>query len=127
MPTPNKPHLRLWVEALRHGGFNQARGVLRDDAGAMCCLGVAQVVAMNHGWSDPDWWADNTMDPGIAEGFYGINVDPRLFLSDDPGDASSSYAATCNDMLGMTFDEIADAVERTFKLKEPDIEEEPSS
>lgn len=123
MPTPNKPHLRLWVEALRHGGFNQARGVLRDDAGAMCCLGVAQVVAMNHGWSDPEHWGEHTMDTDIAEGFYGIYSDPFLTLAD----GSHSHAATCNDRQDMTFDEIADAVERTYKLNEPDIEEEPSS
>ena len=31
---------RLWVKALRSGKYRQARGALRKNTGAMCCLGV---------------------------------------------------------------------------------------
>jgi hypothetical protein len=30
-----------WIEALRSGRYRQAEGVLKDEDGAFCCLGVA--------------------------------------------------------------------------------------
>jgi hypothetical protein len=45
-----------WVADLRSGNIKQARGVLvREDTGAMCCLGVLTVQAANQGavsWID---------------------------------------------------------------------------
>lgn len=34
-----------WVKALRSGEYRQARGVLQDKTGALCCLGVLCKVA----------------------------------------------------------------------------------
>lgn len=122
MLSPRKPHLRLWVQALRSGEFQQAIGVLRDEDGRMCCLGVAQVVAMRHGFEDPDYWGSNGMHPVIANVFYGFSTDPSLQLSTTLD--VQDFASSCNDRRQMTFDQIANAIERTYKLNEPDIDEE---
>ncbi len=43
-----REHRKLWTEALRSGAYRQARGTLERE-GAYCCLGVACIVAEQHG------------------------------------------------------------------------------
>jgi hypothetical protein len=40
-----------WIEALRSGKYQQAREVLKDGQGGMCCLGVAADLIDSSKWS----------------------------------------------------------------------------
>lgn len=39
---------KLWIKALRSGTYRQAKTVLEDASGALCCLGVACKVYEQH-------------------------------------------------------------------------------
>lgn len=44
-----KEVMELWVKALRSGEYKQAKGVLQNDRGGYCCLGVLCDVAEKEG------------------------------------------------------------------------------
>jgi hypothetical protein len=46
-----------WVDALRSGKFKQGAGVLRDQAGGFCCLGVLCEVVNPKLWVEGDYGA----------------------------------------------------------------------
>jgi hypothetical protein len=139
---PNKPHIRLLVDALRSGNYTQGHGYLvirasGDEPEEHCCLGVATVIAQQHGvelerqeqadcpcgscanatlFHDPATGDKNggVLLPVVRD-FYGFeSQDPELVQSN-----GHRYRATrMNDNLKSSFAEIADAFERTYLQEE---------
>jgi hypothetical protein len=89
-----------------------------------CCLGVAQEVALRAGHlpaKDIYWGMTSAIERSIAVEFYGL--EPGMFnnypVEVDAGsvlDPRPTNVAILNDSMGWTFNQIADAVERTFDL-----------
>ena len=120
----NRERVQLWVDALRSGEYVQGAEYLRDD-GKHCCLGVAMEVALKHGAQLPAHvfpsWGNEVMNDWTAEWYGGLDNDPNLLLAD----GREAPASHCNDVLDLTFAEIADGIERTF-LNPEHIEGEQS-
>lgn len=120
----NRERVQLWVDALRSGEYVQGADYLRD-SGKHCCLGVAMEVALKHGAVLPPHhfvsWGKEVMNDWAADWYEGLENDPTLILADGREQAASH----CNDVLGLTFAEIADGIERTF-LNPEHIEGEQS-
>lgn len=133
MSTPNKERLRLWVADLRSGKFSQTRHTLKDDAG-YCCLGVAcETHARESGtrgrWAmrkdeETDGMSLHYVVQGEANAgvlpapvaiWFGVSDNPMLIMGGD----QSQPCGYLNDAMEWTFGQIADAVERTFKLAAP--------
>jgi hypothetical protein len=127
---PNKDNLRLWVAALRSGEYRQTDAALNKDDKSFCCLGVACEVAMKHGISLKKEPAvgqasvtttamayDGSDDylPTAVRKWLGIAHRDPLLEKDDFG--YKRTAAVCNDE-GYDFLEIADLIEKKWKLKE---------
>lgn len=133
----NNTKLRLWIDALRSGEFEQGKSYLNRN-GKMCCLGVLCEVAIRNGvdvkkFRDPDF--------GDIVGYDGCVTTPpssvTQWISDGEewphapkvlvdgygkelnwvGDKRESVIAL-NDNASWTFAQIADALEGTF-LNEP--------
>ena len=118
---------KLWVDALRNGGYKQGRDYLRSSDDAFCCLGVLCDI---HSKEVADLWSkendddeDYTYDgnPGtlpsavsVWAGIYHIDGNP-LVPCDDPivwtGKSSERSLTECNDDLEYTFRQIADLIE----------------
>lgn len=139
----NQENVRKWVEALRSGEYQQGKGhltVLDADGNKFyCCLGVACEVS---GVTEPAGQVEspNTGDPILAwkgtlayeaehdgddslffppqEVLDWLGIDeynPVLVLGPELGyDAEASDA---NDTRNMTFEQIADAIERTYLVE----------
>lgn len=128
---PNKERIKLWVEALRSGEYEQCRQVLRTTRQGKyqyCCLGVATEIAVRNGvvidqvvWNYADMndavatWFGLATNPGLA-----IPLLPTDSLSDDEGNllGDTPTATWANDVVKMSFTEIADAIERTYLTEE---------
>lgn len=131
----NKERVRLLVKGLRSGEFGQARDVLHDQVtDGYCCLGVATVVAIRNGLGPPtgnyletsnylDWGVEH-LHPAVVA-WYGFDPhgreagdggNPSLQFDSEPGQISATVA---NDERRYTFDQIADAFERTY-LQDPE-------
>jgi hypothetical protein len=126
---PNKDRLKLWVQALRSGRFQQARDTLvvfdhsagaqnRDKRIGHCCLGVAIEVALENGYvheheDTGDIWedGDGVMPKQIGE-WFGIPMSPLI------GTGVNGYinAVEANDSFGWDFNQIANSVEEYFQL-----------
>lgn len=104
---------RKWVQALRSGEFQQAKGTLRDQDGRMCCLGVACEVYRREVGGE---WRDEQFGPpgeSFQGGFLPLGVRDWLGLASHfalPKDRRRSLVR-CNDSYGATFEEIADLIE----------------
>lgn len=98
-----------WIDALRSGQFLQARGVLEDDDGSKCCLGVLCAI-QDANWKDanfPDWEndVDELMTTAVPEHLAGGLKDAAagaLALLNDGADNQEPY----------TFAQIADYLEQ---------------
>lgn len=87
-----------WVAKLRSGNLKQARGILRSDSGAYCCLGV--LCTLDVEFSDWDRYSQSVSPaPVIAAGLYGPEFPSQAL-----------QLAQMNDE-GKTFAEIADYIE----------------
>lgn len=118
----NKERVRLLVDALRSGEFEQGRGRLRTDDDKYCCLGVASEVARRNGvggeWVQVEYtydsvWtldgADTALGRKVRE-WYGFRVsNPSLRFAD-----GMSTMIGANDGECRSFVEIADAVVATY-------------
>lgn len=118
MPTKQevKEFATRWIAALRSGNYNQCRGRLRlmvdDKPVGYCCLGVACEVARDAGIIKeydgkngvPDSWFDDYAPP--------LEPYPRNLLLRIDGIVDS--ATNFNDQ-GVPFDQIADAIERSYR------------
>lgn len=137
--TVNVENTKKWVDALRSGKYLQTSGQLGfryegsygDDS--YCCLGVACMTAIENG---EDVHKKNESDSMIAfDGVTGLlphRVSKWLGLGSVSDDGSGDIpilaelnlndftgtvtASTMNDNMGATFEQIADAIERTYLL-----------
>lgn len=109
-----KELLEKWLAALRSGEYKQCAGLLTDDAGGYCCLGVLQVVADGdvernervgcaYHYPSIDWLADHSVKFADEQNELGRGWVPYL-------PALGAVASKANDE-GKTFAEIADAIE----------------
>lgn len=147
----DESRVKLWIEALRSGEFEQANGYLEtvlnpDDpedqqVKGNCCLGVAQHVALRNGWvpavgvAELDWGAA-AMDLSAGKWFgfadhgpFNSGADPYLGEFSNPADecggtaVTSVYCVEANDDLNWTFSQIAYALEARYITPE-DIDKE---
>jgi hypothetical protein len=122
--TPNKENIQKWVEALRSADYEQATGALRKDD-AYCCLGVACDLSGLGRWventelarweyrddDDPEDYGVGVL-PGSVADWLGVGqVNPNLYA---PALEGKRSAASLNDSYHYNFNQIADAVERTY-------------
>lgn len=134
MSQPNKQRLKLWVEALRSGEFEQTRQTLaRVDASTgkwgYCCLGVACEVAMANGLDIPTrvtpaqsrQYGDSVaLMPSPVCDWFGLPTITDLMLpaAIEGDDDTVKMATELNDDYGWDFNQIADAIEAKFELGE---------
>lgn len=131
----NKERVRLLVDALRSGEFEQGRATLRTQADTYCCIGVGCEIARRNGIGI-EWEMDtrgaccDTCDPGPelarvkrwffdgqtaafsekVKDWYGFpDVDPSL----SDGDSMLTMIGA-NDIRGMNFAGIADLIEARY-------------
>lgn len=110
-----------WVEALRSGKYQQARRVLKDRNGAMCCLGVAADLI------DSSQWNADVTPPGFQTpagfGWRGCEPANCMTISDAIGISifDAQNLAVRNDgsegYREHSFAEIADIIEREIHAK----------
>jgi hypothetical protein len=127
--TVNKERVQLLVDALRSGEYEQAQGKLRAEFGGVryCCLGVATMVALDHGleveeihdpgnglkgqpWNQPY----QVMCPTVADWYGFENGNPTLVGVAPSGQFVSDQASHWNDDHGADFTQIADLFEDTY-------------
>jgi hypothetical protein len=119
----NKENMKIWVDALRSGNYRQTQKKLRNEDGAMCCLGVACEVFGQGTWNgDPDnseYIYYTTPDGGHESGLLPHEVQEWLGVSSiNPevidAEGYGTSLANANDAMGWDFPTIADAIERTY-------------
>jgi hypothetical protein len=127
-PTVNRERVALLVEALRSGEFQQGKHVLRRGS-QFCCLGVACEVFRSttgtgrwvrttgatafvvSGTGDPDDNQTHTLPPSVSAWFgFGEHAHNPTVTAGGKRFALSNL----NDLEGLRFPAIADAIERTF-------------
>lgn len=137
-PRMKKEIKRIWVEALRSGKYKQTRGRLCRNpqastiakAGGFCCLGVlvdlyAEKVGIERGTHEYDALMDHGILPAEVSKWAGIDCDPVLHLVPDkalaipntfyetaPDGNRAIGAASLNDHLKLSFEEIAALIEK---------------
>lgn len=129
----NKEKLKLWLDALRSGEYQQGYGRLAniDETGSVgyCCLGVACEVAIKDG-------LDLLRDVGLRNINYGLAYDSGYLpeevqqwlelddnnvmveFTDSEGNTRDEHVAFLNDTQNWTFEQIADAVEAKYLAEE---------
>lgn len=132
----NKERVRLLVEALRSGEFEQGYATLRTQGDTYCCIGVACEVARLNGIGI-EWKLEkrasccDDCDPG-HEGerwffneqsvAFGTAVrDWYGFIEADPILSDHDFTLTmigANDTKGMNFEKIADLIEARYLTEE---------
>jgi hypothetical protein len=95
-----------------------------------CCLGVACEVAIKDGLNLQKTTLEHVNNESTAYNqasgelpvevakFYGIPTNPLLVCETSSGRYEVAHATTANDSLKLSFREIADAFERTYRLNE---------
>lgn len=89
-----------WVKALRSKRYKQAEGTLRDDEGAMCCLGVLGTV-QRIDWDGVDDFVTETLPEGFNAGLTKRQRNRLAKMNDGTGSGGRRYS----------FKEIADYIE----------------
>lgn len=121
MSKMNPEVKQLWLDALRNGGFQQTRGALHDDKG-YCCLGVLCEVAIKAGieievkppkHADERFYYDGytTVPPDVVQAWANISETGHLDKAVEFAGPPSIALTALNDR-GMTFDQIADVIEK---------------
>lgn len=116
--------MRLWIDALRSGEYEQGSGALQTRDGKFCCLGVLCDVYRKE-TGDGAWVNDVDSKPFKTDnGMYGGAYPPvRVYVwlgveYIDLGTVEGIYGpvmpVVANDTLRWTFDQIADALERRY-------------
>jgi hypothetical protein len=130
----NKERVALLVEALQSGRFQQGHRFLEsqgeDGVRKHCCLGVACAIAEENGLLLTRLEAAGTFPPAtvyfridgesgylppqVQEWFGFDHHNPLLAIPNYPWANSPKAATNCNDILKLSFAEIADAFQHTF-------------
>jgi hypothetical protein len=115
---------KLWVAALRSGEYEQGKGSLNPTANSFCCLGVACEISNLGKFERPDtnparsnyrvntddlYEYRKTLPPEVVE-WLGLKDDCGCFPTTMLG--LSSSLTMLNDFEGLSFNEIADFIER---------------
>ena len=124
----NTENIRLWVDTLRSGRFNQGNSALEitypNGTVAHCCLGVACRVAMENGLDLPNCQYENSYGNGEKKTAFGR--DPNVgylpievrdwfgFSNTDPTISDTLTAVEANDEKRYTFNEIAYLIETRY-------------
>lgn len=141
----NKERLKLGVDALRSGQYEQARGSLMnvapDGQKSYCCLGVLCDIAVKNGVvgvtpvevvhdpgfviaeavrGDGEGCIVRALLPHVVREWYGFDsVGPSVRMPSECGDEPYEQELTyLNDNIKATFAEIADAIEATYLVEE---------
>lgn len=121
----NKERVRLLVDALRSGRYQQFSGALRSpDGRRYCCLGVATKVALDAGLEigpddktdhfEPWHQAYQVMCPAVAD-WYGFRDGNPVLIGELNGSARTTvHASHWNDDYSTDFSTIADMFEATY-------------
>ena len=128
-----KQHRKNWVKALRSGLYTQGTGFLRDKDDNFCCLGVASDVCKlkepvlatydsdspnAYYYGDPNEEHDCIYLSGDAMDYYGLKTHDGSYMIENVG-GEESYSdynlVTDNDDHHLSFDEIADIIEKEPK------------
>lgn len=121
----NRERVKLLVDALRSGEYEQCQGALvrtaKDGSKSYCCLGVATVVALKNGvpsyFKVEDYERRGfTVMPYQVSAWCGFPEDNPWLVTAPSGQRAS--AVHLNDCERYPFDQIADAFERTFLSEE---------
>lgn len=128
----NKDRIRTWLKALRSGSYEQGQNVLRSRVSEglgvgedkYCCLGVAcsvfaQELDLDVSVAEEDSWGcyysygeASTVLPENLANYLGFqSCDPAVYVRSGREIVGITRA---NDLLGLSFDELADAVEYTY-------------
>jgi hypothetical protein len=130
--TVNKANVKLWVEALRSGEFEQCRGTLHakkyDDefnvvGWTHCCLDVANVIAERNGVKVELRAGATSLHPEVQE-WLGFDRQNPMIADKNPDESACGCGDTAcqtgvgaiwaNDHLFWDFGQIADAVEQRY-------------
>jgi hypothetical protein len=111
----NKEELKIWINTLRSGEFQQTTGALQDENG-YCCLGVACKVLIpkeKQKFNDLGFLFGGTPDkqPNAPEWLKEINSNYAHFHS-----KINKCIAELNDHEKFSFAQIADILEKTYLL-----------
>lgn len=124
MTAEQKAHIRKWVDALRSGRYQQGRGSLHGTPQEFCCLGVACDIYRqetgNGEWQSPfEFEEDDTyfmLDGQLYQSLPPTKVDDYFGI--DPIYHKPEFDLpkfiTMNDEDKLTFEQIADVIERTL-------------
>lgn len=118
----NKEIKALWIEALESGQYQQGRGMLRNEKGEYCCLGVLCELAVQEGVIDTsrEYASQNgnsyteydgswhTISDKVREwSGFGWNAEGGYAI---PGDVN--HVISMNDEEDASFDDIAEWLRR---------------
>ena len=122
----NKNMMRL-VKTLRSGKYKQTTSVPRNKDDHFCFLGVvfelyrethpeARWVIVDEAYSfEVDGMLfDAALPPSVAKWLGVEEADPLLDIRSEDGTKYSAEATECNDSLGLSFKQLANALERTY-------------
>lgn len=117
------PEMKVaWTAKLRSGEIRQARGILQEADGSMCCLGVLCEISGVGKWvddSDDDWEEEETFF-AYEVGDYRKSAQPPKPVLDAAGLSGTpavfyNHAKVglwyLNDHYRLTFEEIADLID----------------
>lgn len=111
---PNKLNIAKWIVALRSGVFKQAQSSLRvlwPTHIGYCCLGVACEISKIGVWSGGTYITQHdgsgSVLPADVTAWLGLgNSSPQV--------TPKAHAIEANDTLGMSFEQIADGLEKMY-------------
>jgi len=128
--SPNKENIQKWVSALRSGKYKQGKNFLKSgETGNLtyCCMGAACEVAKENNVAVKENQDKQHMGYYQFDGEDGylplsqwLGLDSSNPAIENPSlDKDEKYVSCsrANDILQMTFEEIADAIEKTYLQK----------
>lgn len=118
MTAPNVEHIRLWVEALESGEFEQGRECLAQN-GKYCCLGVACEVAIANGVAlEKETRPSGLVSYSGTGWFLPAAVMEWLGVSHHNPLLGAYRASEWNDTEGLSFRGIAALIREEYGLEE---------
>lgn len=114
----NRQNMKLWIDALRSGNYEQCRNRLTivDDTGreSHCCLGVACEVAIANGSGTIKTTHTESAEYDGMGGILPDSVQNWLGLNNRNPTIDGHTCSRWNDTFCASFNQIADALERTY-------------
>lgn len=141
----NPERARLWIEALRSHRYKQGYGRLRINHTDFCCLGVMCDVARENGclgdWNEHyefisppaqarrgtpppvvlEWFGSNPSEPPditFRRDWLALHLDPDVLAKPEFKDCRSIGLTRLNDSRRVSFDDIANLIEKGLEEQE---------